>query len=432
MGAKASKPEPQENLREVPSLCLRMQGLNESNQCGRNYFPFNSQKVVVSVVGGMDHSLGILNNGQFVAWGSNRFGQLGCEEDSYIQSYLYERSMIRPVSFPKHFMRLVIVSVSAGAWHSACVTDSYQVFTWGLGTDGQLGFNPKDYSMSLDSSTKEKYLNKPKLVSKLQTKKAVSVHCGGNFTIVKTEDLEVLSFGYGKDGALGTNTLESTYNPQVVTSLAGLKIKKVACGFNHVLALTAQGEVYSWGNLFKDILENPQVQPEPALVPSINKVSDIACGDYHCCAIEQDSTQLFAWGSNGYGQLGSNIYSLDYITATPVGTYLNNVSQVVCGGLFTVAKLKNNSVYAWGCNRQKQIGEEFANLIREPTLIIKKNKDLKKIVAGYSHMFMLSREVIGEEIIVNPKREILRKTEHRSEDFSGWRDATSDKDRDRA
>ena len=105
---------------------------------------------------------------------------------------------------------------------------------------------------------------------------------------------------------------------------------------------------------------------------------------------------------------------------------------MVCGGLFTVAKLKNNSVYAWGCNRQKQIGEEFANLIREPTLIIKKNKDLKKIVAGYSHMFMLSREVIGEEIIVNPKREILRKTEHRSEDFSGWRDATSDKDRDRA
>lgn len=428
MGGKASKPEPQENLREIPSLCLRMQGLNESNQCGCNYFPFKHHKVVISVVGGMDHSLGILNSGEFVAWGSNRFGQLGCEEDSYIQSYLYERSTVSPVSFPKQFTSMIIISISAGAWHSACVTDSYQVFTWGLGTDGQLGISPKDYSMYQDYNTNDRYLNKPTLVEKLQGKKSVAVHCGGNFTIVRTDDLELLSFGFGEDGALGTGTLESTHTPQIVAVLTGKKIKKVACGFNHCLALTSRGEVFSWGNLFKDILEGSEPQTEPTLVPDIGKVSDIACGDYHCCAIQKEPNQLYTWGSNGYGQLGSNIYSRDFFSRTPVGTYLSNVSQVACGGLFTIAKLKDNSIYAWGCNRQKQIGDELGHVIREPTVIVNKNKDIKRVVAGYSHVFILSREIVTDEMIMSPKREVLRKTAHSGE-FSEWRDATSDRER---
>ena len=104
------------------------------------------------------------------------------------------------------------------------------------------------------------------------------------------------------------------------------------------------------------------------------------------------------------------------------------MAQVACGGLFTIVKLKDNSVYAWGCNRQKQIGEELGHIIREPTAIVDKNKDIKKIVAGYSHVFILSREIVSDEMIISPKREVLRKTALSGE-FSEWRDATSDRER---
>jgi alpha-tubulin suppressor-like RCC1 family protein len=430
MGGKASKSEPQEALREVPSWCLRMQGLNDSNQCGRNYFPFKHQKVLVSAVGGMNHSLGILKSGDFVAWGSNIFGQLGSESDSYLQSYLYEKSIVSPVSFPKQFSRMVIVSISAGAWHSACVTEEFQVFTWGLGTDGQLGMNPKrDFSFTKNYETNDFFLQKPKLVEKLDGKKAISVHCGGNFTVVRTEDLRVFAFGYGKDGALGNGLRDSTYNPQEVTSLNGVSLKKIVCGFNHCLALSGKGQVFSWGNLFKDILNDSEPILEPRVVEGIGKTFDIACGDYHCCALQKEPNRLMTWGSNGYGQLGSNLYPKDFFTETPVGTHFEGIKQVACGGLFTMVKLRDGSVYAWGCNRQKQIGDEFDNIIREPTNILTKNKNLKKIVAGYSHVFLLSDEILNDDIFVNPKREVLRKTAVRGEDLSAWKDATSDRER---
>ena len=39
-----------------------------------------------------------------------------------------------------------------------------------------------------------------------------------------------------------------TPNPQPILSLLGVKISKVLCGKDHVLALTDQREVYAWGS----------------------------------------------------------------------------------------------------------------------------------------------------------------------------------------
>ena len=55
--------------------------------------------------------------------------------------------------------------------------------------------------------------------------------------------------GYGAGGRLGIGSNESVPNPMLVESIRHVLIKKVAVnsGGKHCLALSAEGEVYSWG-----------------------------------------------------------------------------------------------------------------------------------------------------------------------------------------
>ena len=230
MGNTVKKSESIKVNTSIPTRCLFIQGLNDSNQCGKNGSPFSGEKVVVTAVAGMNHSIAILNTGEFVSWGSNQFGQLGTEPDSYISSYIYEPSVICPVILPREIGTICIVCVSAGMWHSACVTNTGKLITWGLGTSGQLGIDPKSYYFQRHVISTEKYLTKPSVVESLASEFIISVSCGSEFTIARTREFKVFSFGNGTEGVLGNGNLEKTYIPQEIFSLTGIKLKKIACG----------------------------------------------------------------------------------------------------------------------------------------------------------------------------------------------------------
>lgn len=59
---------------------------------------------------------------------------------------------------------------------------------------------------------------------------------------------KVYATGYGAGGRLGTGT-DSVAAPTLLESIQHVFIKKVAVnsGGKHCLALSAEGEVYSWG-----------------------------------------------------------------------------------------------------------------------------------------------------------------------------------------
>lgn len=60
---------------------------------------------------------------------------------------------------------------------------------------------------------------------------------------------QVYGTGYGAGGRLGVGTTESVPNPTLLESVRHVFIKKVAVnsGGKHCLALSVEGEVYSWG-----------------------------------------------------------------------------------------------------------------------------------------------------------------------------------------
>lgn len=88
---------------------------------------------------------------------------------------------------------LEVVDIACGGAHSAAITSSGQVFTWGKGRYGRLGHGDSDDQLV------------PKLVQALLEFHVIDIACGSGDaqTLCVTEDDNVWSWGDGDYGKLG-------------------------------------------------------------------------------------------------------------------------------------------------------------------------------------------------------------------------------------
>ena len=157
--------------------------------------------------------------------------------------------------------------------------------------------------------------------------KLTHASCGDVHTMVLTEAGEIYCFGGGSCGQLGFGDIFKMPLdvdrcpfmpvPKKIESLHGLVITQLACGDSHSMALTKEGYVYAWGEAtlgqlglddIRDLpknTENKPYQPYPTRVQQLNnkKIIAISCGETHTLALT-DSGHLYSFGANGCGQLG--------------------------------------------------------------------------------------------------------------------------------
>ena len=138
---------------------------------------------VIQVSCGRMHSICVTDSNRIYSWGCGQNGRLGhgSTDDELIP---------KEILFLSH---LKVIDASAGESHSAAVTKSLKVYTWGNGVFGRLG---------LGFDTQEE---SPKHVEDLDVP-VVQVSCGAFHTLVLTQDRNIVSFGQNKYGKLGINT----------------------------------------------------------------------------------------------------------------------------------------------------------------------------------------------------------------------------------
>lgn len=88
----------------------------------------------------------------------------------------------------------------------------------------------------------------------------------------------------------------------------------------------------------------------------ITGVTQIASCPFHCLVRVSNKT-VWAWGRNVYGQLGDGT-NKDRTTPVPVKA-LTDVEEVAAGGYWghSLARMKDGTVQAWGCNKHGQLGD---------------------------------------------------------------------------
>ncbi|KAM8706588.1 hypothetical protein ACLKA7_010796 [Drosophila subpalustris] len=98
------------------------------------------------------------------------------------------------------------------------------------------------------------------------------------------------------------------------------RLKQLECGQEHALMLNANGDVYTWGNGLRGQLgqETLGVEETPQLVDALAgiKITHIAAGGWHSAAISAFG-DLYTWGLNSNGQLGMRVMKPDGLLKEP-------------------------------------------------------------------------------------------------------------------
>ena len=154
--------------------------------------------------------------------------------------------------------------------------------------------------------------------------RVTKVALGQNHSAFITNDGELYTFGSGKFGCLGLNDKDKSHAmPHKVEYFEnkGLKIKDVALGLYHTLALTECGKVYSWGQgrrkmwfgldyLFPPTGAlghgNSQHLSKPKRINAFDgmEITHISSGNSFATALNSDG-ELYVWGRGEYGTLGT-------------------------------------------------------------------------------------------------------------------------------
>lgn len=280
-----------------------------------------------------------IQQGDVWAWGLGNEGELGNNTHD---------SSDTPVQIAS-LTGVGIKAISAGASHCLALRGDGIVWAWGSQDYYQLG-NP----------TYEDRLT-PGQVVELRGVKAISA--GGWHNLALLEDGTVWAWGLDNEGELGDGTISSSqYQPVKVLGLEVVKVIAIAAGGRHSLALRENGTVWAWGSQDWYQLGNPIYvdSPKPKEVLDLGGVTAIAAGGWHSLALLKDGT-VRAWGANNHGQLGDGTSSGSQYRApvkvlSPTGV-LEGVTAIAAGSHHSLALREDGTVWAWGYNGYGQLGD---------------------------------------------------------------------------
>ncbi|XP_045144990.1 RCC1 and BTB domain-containing protein 2 [Echinops telfairi] len=165
----------------------------------------------------------------------------------------------------------------------------------------------------------------------------------GNEVLYTTVHNEVFVIGTNCCGCLGLGDVQSTIEPRRLDSLSGKNIASLSYGSGpHILLATAEGEVFTWGhNAYSQLgngTTNHGLVPCPISTNLSNKrVTEVACGSYHSLVRTADG-EVFAWGYNNSGQVGSGSTANQPIPRRVTGCLQNKVVvNIACGQMCSMS-----------------------------------------------------------------------------------------------
>ena len=249
----------------------------------------------------------------------------------------------------------------------------------------------------------------------------------GSFSLAVGSDGNAYAWGDNTYGQLGDGTTNTRTTPVPVLKPAGAPIDftyvQVSAGWRHSMAVGSDGYAYAWGfNPYGQLGNNTTSDSDVANhVPTRVRDPDsptnkskglkaiqVSAGIAHSLAMSSDG-YVYAWGYNLYGRLGNNT---DNYEANLVPTRVRDPDsptnkrkglkaiQISVGGWHSLAVGSDGYAYAWGYNRDGQLGNNTTTNsaipvhVYDPDSPANKSKGLKavQVSAGWHHSMAIDDE----------------------------------------
>lgn len=248
------------------------------------------------------------------------------------------------------------IQISLGYKFSVALKQDGTVWSWGQNNDGELGLgNTTEY-------------DEPQQITEI-TEKITDVKTGYYHSIALTEKGEVYTWGYNGYGQLGNGTSENSTTPVKVTGLKN--VAKIDAYKYMTIVSTQNGEVYVWGrgygktpvklNFSRKIIdvagnivlaENRKAYNLTETASYGKDLIKISAGESHYLGLTSDG-EVYAWGGNGYGQLGDGTNTSTYTEPTKVVTpdgksKISKIVDISAGNMYSIITDKDGKVYTFG------------------------------------------------------------------------------------
>ena len=280
---------------------------------------------VEKVVLGFSHSLVVeKTSSRLYAFGDNSRGQVTGEAGGDVTT---------PAT-PSFLENDKIVSVAAGLYHTAVVTDTGDLVVYGCNRYGQ----------SLSSGVPVVQRWRPSDGASLQ-----KVACGRFHTVVLDSVGRVWTFGDNRFGQLGRSSYGKKFDasPCLIALPSGYVFVDVACGWSHNLGMAkkADGEavVFGWGRNDKGQLGTTGSCIEPTRIPLKFEPLKFVCGSESTVFVD-DKDCLWCSGWNEHGNLASgnakDRFDVTRASGAPIVTtpgYHGTKLRVAVGGAHLLA-----------------------------------------------------------------------------------------------
>ncbi|KAF8821017.1 regulator of chromosome condensation (RCC1) repeat-containing protein [Cardiosporidium cionae] len=382
---------------------------------------------------GKRHSMLLTSAGNVWVWGSNKYGQLGLGN---------QREMEHNAPMLLDTFTEPIRNIACGSYHSIAAGAHGGAFSWGQNDRGQLGlgmtsisfiplcistiqnvlnvFAGDDFSACIagftGSNQKLANLNYGELwmwgsaeAGKLGLGEEVSSYAillpnkvetkfpiwkcalGESHTLAITAKGEMLAWGAGHYGRLGTGKVSNAYTPVAVKFPQELLLRDAAAGSFHSIAVSMQNDIWVWGkadcichtrdlvlpSLFKDINAEAASLKANKVVASrsqsfvLSEQNEVA--NLNLAFMQAYYSQLlWAWGDNRFFQLGLGKTETNWVRAPNVVASLPAPANIISAGpQHCICALVNEEIFSWGSSKNGilGIGAQKRSLISYPTRV---------------------------------------------------------------
>ena len=289
-----------------------------------------------AIAAGTSHSCVVYNDAAW-CWGSNSSGQLGHGN----------LGIDEPIPDLVSSLSSGVTAISAGGGHSCAIQDA-AAKCWGWGLLGQLG-NGSTVTSSVPVTVET--------VGGLQLLGVTAISAGISHSCAVVNGA-AKCWGSGGSGELG--------NGNTVTSLVAVSVRDLDNGVTAI----ATGNVYScaihrdaakcWGFGRNGELGNRSTANSSVPVNVLNldrDVKAIAAGDSTACAVQRGV--VWCWGSGRNGELGNGSTAHSTVPVEVEGGLglASSVTMITVGGSHSCA-VEGGAAWCWGSNRYGELGSD--------------------------------------------------------------------------